>query len=228
MSARDKILGRIRHNLGRGPLDEEAATLVRDRIAGHKRNLVPARTSISHGRQVNLLQDKLEALAATVVRVPSLKEVPGEVRDYLSNHNLPSQIKMSPSPSMDDIPWGDVPMLEIARGAAVITDEVSITPAFAAIAETGTLCMASGLDTPSTLNFLPENHIVVLKTSDIQGSFEDVWDRLRQKFGEAEMPRTVNFISGPSRTADIEQQLIMGAHGPRRLHIVIVEDEQKA
>lgn len=228
MSARDKILGRIQRNLGRGPLDEEAATLVRDRIAGHKRNIVPARASISHGRQVNLLQEKLEALAATVVRVPSLKEVPGEVRDYLSNHNLPSQIKMSPAPSLDDIPWADVPMLEIARGAAVITDEVSITPAFAAIAETGTLCMVSGPDTPSTLNFLPENHIVILKASDVQGSFEDAWDRLREKFGVGEMPRTVNFISGPSRTADIEQQLIMGAHGPRRLHIVIVEDESKA
>jgi L-lactate dehydrogenase complex protein LldG len=60
---------------------------------------------------------------------------------------------------------------------------------------------------------------------------EDAWAKLRQAHpgatlsGES-MPRTVNFITGPSRTGDIEQKILMGAHGPRRLHIVIVEDEK--
>ena len=80
----------------------------------------------------------------------------------------------------------------------------------------------SGADNPTTLNFLPETHIVVLESGDLVGTYEEVWTRLREKFGEGEMPRTVNMITGPSRTADIEQTLELGAHGPRRLHVIIL------
>ena len=59
----------------------------------------------------------------------------------------------------------------------------------------------------------------------MRGSYEETWDMLREKFGESVMPRSVNFISGPSRTADIEQRLIMGAHGPKELHIIMVNDD---
>ncbi|TNE33329.1 MAG: lactate utilization protein C [Alphaproteobacteria bacterium] len=225
MTARDKILGRIRQRLGReGPLEGAEAAALRARIDGHQRGIVPNRTNIPHAAQVDLFQEKAEALAATVSRAKSLNDVPEIVSDYLTRHNLPGKIKMSPAPFLDGIPFGAMPMIEITRGAAEASDEVSLTPAFTGIAETGTLCMASGANTPSTLNFLPENHIVVIRASQIAGTLEESWDRLRQAFGEGNMPRTVNFISGPSRTADIEQTLIMGAHGPRRLHIVIVDD----
>ncbi len=84
--------------------------------------------------------------------------------------------------------------------------------------------MASGPETPSTINFLPENHIAVLNMDDMKGSYEEAWDALRAFTQGTGMPRTVNFISGPSRTADIEQRLIMGAHGPKRLHVILVGD----
>ena len=100
---------------------------------------------------------------------------------------------------------------------------MSVTPAFAGIAETGTLMLTSGKDRPATLNFLPETHIVVLKASQVVGAYEDAWDLLRQAEGEGVMPRSVNLITGPSRTGDIEQKIQLGAHGPRRLHIVVVE-----
>ena len=94
-------------------------------------------------------------------------------------------------------------------------------------AETGTLMMTSGPDHPSTLNFLPETHIVVLPAERIGGAYEEGWAHLRAEGGpDADasfMPRTVNLVTGPSRTADIEQTIALGAHGPRRLHIVIVE-----
>ena len=48
--------------------------------------------------------------------------------------------------------------------------------------------------------------------------------RLRARYGEGAMPRTVNTVTGPSRTGDIEQQLELGAHGPRRMHILLVRD----
>jgi L-lactate dehydrogenase complex protein LldG len=83
--------------------------------------------------------------------------------------------------------------------------------------------LISGPDNPTTLNFLPETHIVVLPKSAVTGSYEDVWDRLRQHVGEGVMPRTVNLVTGPSRTGDIEQTIELGAHGPRRLHIILLD-----
>ena len=116
------------------------------------------------------------------------------------------------------------PLLRIRRGRAEPEDAVSLTPCFAAVAETGTLMLVSGAETPTTLNFLPDTHIVVLRAGQVVASYEDGWDRLRAATVPAApapgLPRTVNFITGPSRTGDIEQRIELGAHGPRRLHIV--------
>jgi L-lactate dehydrogenase complex protein LldG len=86
--------------------------------------------------------------------------------------------------------------------------------------------LVSGPETPSTLNFLPETHVVVVRASQIVGGYEDAWARLRAAMKA--MPRTVNFITGPSRSGDIEQTLQLGAHGPRRLHVVLVNDDPEA
>ena len=118
--------------------------------------------------------------------------------------------------------------MAVSEGPARPTDPVSLTGAFAGIAETGTLMLTSGAVGPTTLNFLPETHMAVLKASDITGCYEDAWDRLRVVQGAARdggtLPRTVNLITGPSRTADIEQTIQLGAHGPRRLCILLVDD----
>ena len=111
-----------------------------------------------------------------------------------------------------------------SRGAARPGDPVSLTRAFAGIAETGTLMLTSGPAGPTGLNFLPETHMVVVRAGDIAGSYEDAWDRLRDSRDGEALPRTVNLITGPSRTADIEQTIQLGAHGPRRLHVVLIED----
>jgi L-lactate dehydrogenase complex protein LldG len=115
-------------------------------------------------------------------------------------------------------------MLSIRRGRGQGSDQVSVTGAFAGIAETGTVVMASGPDHPVSLNLLPDTHVVVLRESDIVGGYEDVWGRLRARYGKDLMPRTVNTITGPSRTGDIEQTIELGAHGPRRMHILVVRD----
>ena len=95
--------------------------------------------------------------------------------------------------------------------------------ALAGVAANGTFMMASGPASPTTLNFLPETHMVVLRTADIAGCYEDAWDRLRAAQDGEPLPRTVNLITGPSRTADIEQTIQLGAHGPRRLCILLVD-----
>ena len=100
---------------------------------------------------------------------------------------------------------------------------VSITSAVAAVAETGTFVFVSGPEHPTTLNLLPDTHIVVLRQSQVVGTYEQMLDKLRAIYGEAKMPRTVNTVTGPSRTADIQQTIELGAHGPRRMHIVLVD-----
>lgn len=110
--------------------------------------------------------------------------------------------------------------LQVDGRSARDTDLVGITGAFCAIAETGTLMMCSGKETPATTSLLPETHIAVVSRSRIVAGMEDAWSLLRRDQGG--MPRAVNFISGPSRTADIEQTVTLGAHGPYRVHVLLM------
>jgi L-lactate dehydrogenase complex protein LldG len=122
------------------------------------------------------------------------------------------------------VPWEARPTLSIAAGRAEGSDAVGVGAPLAGVAETGTLAYASGPESPATVNFLPETHIAVLRASDVVAAYEDVFTRVREKSHGRPFPRTVNFVTGPSRTADIELTLILGAHGPKRLHIVLVDD----
>ena len=226
MSGRDDILGGIRKALKRGPLDAGAVDSLRTRLENPERNLIPARaTGLDDAGRIALFVAMAEEVQTTVTRVASLADVPGAVASYLASENLPAELVMAPDPALDAIPWGERPLLQLRRGKAAPGDQVSVTPAFAAIAETGTLMLISGAETPSTLNFLPDTHVVVLEAGQVVPTYEEGWTRLRAR---GDTPRTVNFITGPSRTGDIEQRIQLGAHGPRRLHVVLVEDAPAA
>jgi L-lactate dehydrogenase complex protein LldG len=231
-SNRETVLGSLRRALGRdAPVDENTAAKLRARMTGHARNIVPARTTLNDVGLVELFETMAQKVHATVAHVASMDDVPGAVGEYLRGENLPSEIVMAPDATLDAAPWSDNSLLEIRRGAPVESDQVSVTSAPAAVAETGTLAMYSGPDHPATLNFIPETHVVVLPAGRVVKSYEDVWDSIRAQASDPEsgrggqLPRTVNFVTGPSRSGDIEQTLLLGAHGPRRLHIVIVDGE---
>jgi L-lactate dehydrogenase complex protein LldG len=227
--ARGRILAGIRTSLRRGRLDSKAEAELRTRVATHRRNLIPARAAaLDHAGQVDLFVAMAEEVQATVSRVTSIAAVPEAVARYLAAENLPAELVMAPDSSLDLIPWETRPLLRIRRGRAEADDKVSLTTCHAAIAETGTLMLISGPPTPTTLNFLPDTHIVVVRGDQVIASYEDGLDRLRANGAPATLPRVINFITGPSRTADIEQHIELGAHGPRRLHIVLVEDSQAA
>ena len=224
--AREEILASIRRSLNRSRLDAARETELRERVAVHRRNLVPARAAaLDDPGRVDLFVAMAEEVQATVARVSSPTAVPEAVARYLAAENLPADLVLAPDPSLDDLRWDARPLLRIRRGRAEAIDAVSLTPCFAAIAETGTLMLISGAVTPTMLNFLPDTHIVVVNANQVVATYEDGWDRLRIGGG---MPRSINFITGPSRTGDIEQRIELGAHGPRRLHIILVDDPQKA
>jgi L-lactate dehydrogenase complex protein LldG len=230
-TARDDILAGIRRGLQRGPLPVVAASGLAERVAAHRRNLIPARAAaLDHGARIDLFVAMAEEVQTTVARIASDASVPAEVARYLAAENLPAELVMAPDPNLDAIPWADRPLLAIRRGRAEPGDTVSLTPCLAAIAETGTLLLVSGPETPTTLNFLPDTHIVVLRAGQVVASYEDGWDLVRARAaGMPEgWPRTVNLITGPSRTGDIEQRIQLGAHGPRRLHVVLVDEPEVA
>lgn len=228
VSARAAILGAIRQSLGRAEMSADARAELDERIKRHKRNIQPkapeTRTEI-----VAAFVDKAEVAACTVVRLASDDDVPTALADYLRQHNLPSAVAVAPDAWLTDLPWEREPLLKCRQGAARPDDVTSLTPAVAGVAETGTLVMASGGAHPSSLNFLPDHHVVALRMSQVVAAYEDAWDLLRRTYkrqgGRTVLPRTVNMITGPSRTGDIELTIHLGAHGPRSLHILLIDDE---
>ena len=151
-----------------------------------------------------------------------LQDVPAATSTYLREHNLPQKLVLAPEPLLDQADWDSQPLLRVRRGTAVDSDAVGVTLAIAGVAETGTLVLASSPERPALLVSMPETSVVVVAADWIEGAYEQAWESVRAMPGG--VPRSVNFVTGPSRTADIAQQLELGAHGPKRLLILIVEN----
>ena len=224
MNQRQRILEGIRDALGRGPLPETTQAALRRRLQYPRLNVVPGRGRVDGEERLALFVAEAERVQTTVERVGSVNEIPGRVLAYLQAANLPAVVRAARDPLVRSVPWDEAPLLTIEEGPAVNGDTASITPAVAGIAETGSVMIASAADNPTTLAFLPEAHLVALPARRIHGTYEDAWASLRAKRAPGRMPRVVTWITGPSRTADIEQTLLLGAHGPRRLHVLILDD----
>ena len=213
MSARENILARIRARQGK-PAARTAAEreAVRSHIQAHPGSPRPRMEwdPVARFRECAL------GLASTVEDVETLAAIPAAVARYLKAGALPvAAVCWAEFAALDWRAAG----IEIAVREARDTDLVGITGAFCAIAETGTLMTLSGRDTPSAVSLLPETHVAVVRKSRIVRGMEEAWQLARADLGR--LPRAVTFISGPSRTADIEQTVTLGAHGPYRVHIIL-------
>ncbi|MDN5928434.1 MAG: LUD domain-containing protein [Hyphomicrobiales bacterium] len=222
MSGREAILGKVRKSLGGGPNDAARMVAVEARLAKAPKGVIPERGQLDEKARRKLFVAMAERVSATVRQVKSYDDVPKAVAEYLRSRNLPAAIRVGADKRLAKMPWATQKALSIKHGASDGDDEAGVSHAFGAIAESGTLALTSGGDNPTTINFLPEHHIVVLDAKDVAGDMETVLAKVRRQFGKGEMPRTLNFITGPSRSGDIEQKLLLGAHGPRALHIIMV------
>ena len=210
--ARAAILGAIRAALGRAALP--AAT-----VAALERDLREPKAGILPPVGADVVEHFLaraRALSMTIARVARRTDVPAAVVDYLSARELPKRLVIASA--LADLQWPAG--IEVRQGATRREDPVSVTSCFGAVAETGSLVLASGPKSPTTLNFTPDDMIAVLAVPDIFAHQEEVWQRLRRE--RQPLPRTINLVSGPSRTADIEQVVQLGVHGPRRVHVIVV------
>jgi L-lactate dehydrogenase complex protein LldG len=215
MSAREKILSRIRKAQGRGgsrPAPAEHAA-IETYLRAHPRGTPPP----VEDDLVARFRARAEALLCTCEQIAGEADVPAAVARYLRAGNLP--LSGCVWPALAHLDWNGAGVL-LAPRAAQDSDAVGVTGVFAAIAETGTLVLASGPDTPATVSLLPETHVAIVPAARIVAHMEDAWGLARTEFGE--LPRAVNFVSGPSRTADIDQQIVLGAHGPYRVHVVLL------
>ena len=222
--SRAAILGNIRSGLNRSQDDSQRQQAVSNRLAAKADNLIPARAQLPFAEQVELFKAMIHEALAELIELDSLDQVPQACADWLSSQGIKQLISASDS-ELTALDWNPLEQQQILRTERVAQagDIASLTSSFAGIAETGTVMLHSGPQSPTTLNFLPDNHLVILRRSTIVGVYEEAWKKTREKYGNT-MPRTVNMITGPSRSADIEQKLQMGAHGPKNLVILMIND----
>lgn len=215
MSARENILRRIRSQSGReGTTTDAERAAAREHIAKHTRGPLP---SIAQGDPVERFAAECARVKTSVEQLASGQDVPKAAAQYLAQNALPQRaVGWSALAGLD---W-QAAGIQFENRLANKDDLVGVTDCFCAIGETGTLLLLSSPATPKLHALLPETHICVVSRARIVASMEDAFALLRQKRGE--LPRATFFVSGPSRTADIEQTIVIGAHGPYRVHVLLV------
>ncbi|MBS1270337.1 MAG: hypothetical protein MAG794_01292 [Gammaproteobacteria bacterium] len=214
-SAREDILDRVRTALGRDRISSDTRTKLDRRLSDPPSY---ERPGLGEDR-VHLFATRLTAVRGGFRKTDS-GHVMESIADCLDRHGLERAIIAAPA--LEHLSWPAD--WNVSFGASRGDDRVSVTPCFAAVAETGSVVLLSGPDSPTSLNFLPEYHIVLVRAEQLLDHVEDVWEKLRSTGAPA---RTVNFITGPSKTADIEQTIQYGAHGPRSLDVVYISTLQE-
>lgn len=212
MNARDDILQRVAAGVGRGDFADRRAA-AEAYMAGQVRGPQPTMGEELAAR----FRAKAESLASSVEVVAGWAAAPAAVARYLAAGELGRVAVISAD--LGGLDWAASDLTVAARPARD-ADGVGISGCFCAVAETGTLMLLSGPQTPATVSLLPETHIALVPASRIVATMEDAFALLRAEHGK--LPRAINFISGPSRTGDIEQTIVLGAHGPCRVHLILL------
>jgi L-lactate dehydrogenase complex protein LldG len=199
MSAREEILGAIRAR----------------RVAQVPRPSL-YRAPATEGDLVEAFAKKLSAAHAEVRMLDGMADVPAAIADILRARNMAAAVHLPPDSELAP----DLPNVEVKRTPPGPFD-AAVTAAPFAIAETGTLAYVSGAGTPASWHFRPMLEIAILRTGSVVAEFEDVLRALEAKGG---LPSTLNLVSGPSRTGDIEQTMELGAHGPKAMVVLMVRE----
>ncbi|HWD15726.1 MAG TPA: lactate utilization protein [Casimicrobiaceae bacterium] len=212
--AREAVLARVRAALGREGPDDDARAAAHAYLAAHAQGPRPAMPADLAQRFLERARD----MASTVERVATPVQVPEAVACYLAPATADRAPRIVAWPEFVALDWRAAG-IEIAIRVTTGDDDVGITGCFCAIAETGTLVFVAGAQTPSATFLLPDTHVAIVRVEQLVSGMEEAFARVR---ANGAMPRAINLVSGPSRTGDIEQTIVLGAHGPRRVHIILV------
>ena len=220
-SARDAVLGRVRSALGKNGDRADARATAGAYVAAHAQGPRPAMPGDLIQRFVTRAADMESSVEALADR----SGIPAAVARYIDALVLPPELEMQRSksgvcwPEFADLDWRAAG-LTVEPRPTTGRDRLGITGTFCAVAETGTLVFLAGAQTPTATALLVDTHIAVVRSDRIVSGMEEAFALIRRDQGR--LPRAVNFISGPSRTGDIEQTIVLGAHGPFRVHILVL------
>jgi L-lactate dehydrogenase complex protein LldG len=221
VSARNAILARVRRSLGVSGSDPARLTAVAERFARAPRGVIPAHGRLQPEERIGYFTEKALQSHAKVQRVVAV-EVPRTIARFLETLGVAPVVRMGSDPRLAAMPW-EGSGLRVEHDAPAPEDRATVSHADAGIAETGTAVLVSGPANPSLLAFLPDVHVIVLRAGDIAANAETAIERVRRSYPDGRPPRAVTFVTGPSRSADIEQTLCIGAHGPREVLVLIVD-----
>lgn len=215
-AARSAILGRIRKAQNRPAAPTQAEyEQVQQYLAHHESG---PRPDLGPDLVERFRQQALRT-SQTLDEVSTLEQVPAAVARYLDGLGIAHEAIAWET--LRSLPWSEAG-IKAAFRPPVNEDLVGITGCFCAVAETGTLMLLSGAETYASAALLPETHVAIVPMSRVVGTIEDAFALAKQERGG--LPRATNFISGPSRTGDIEQTIVLGAHGPYRVHVILVKE----
>lgn len=219
MSAREAILNAVRGALGHKAVDPVALQREADALLEDLPAIRPALLAddLVEAFVARLVTPKV---AATAERITDVRALPAAVARYLEARGLPAAIALQPAAVLQALDWSGFTLHD-----RVAPDE-TLAVGFArwGIAETGSLVFHSDAETPILANFLPLHHLVMVRASTILPFLDDY----AVATAGQRPPRNANIITGASGTTDIEGSLVLGAHGPRYLHVVIVDDDHGA
>jgi L-lactate dehydrogenase complex protein LldG len=114
----------------------------------------------------------------------------------------------------------DLQFVENAAAELLFDCDLGITSSQWAIAETGTLVLESEKESHRLTSLVPANHLCIIKASTIRQTLGEILELTKQ-----DLSRTITFITGASRTSDIELTLAIGVHGPKELHVIVIANE---
>jgi len=182
----------------------------------------------AHLSPVTMFRERLESVGGhcTVVHdelaaVRALTQIISELQSRVPA----KRIALSDAPLVAELARGlPVEELQICPPVSeLFSYDVGVTMAQAAIAETGTLVLESEKERHRLVSLLPPVHVAIVRSDDICLTIGDALKELRGH-GKEEMSRAITFITGPSRTADIELTLTVGVHGPKELYVIVLDN----
>jgi len=223
------ILGRIREALHNNPAPRPHTSHSQSEAAadhnGHAQREWLPKVGETLSERIDLFAKISEGLTTEFHRVPTM----AAARDLITKLATESGWKKIGSHSHHDVDalleGIDLPIVRTEKGYAIDDLEscdAGITGCDVLVAQTGGIMVSVESAGGRALSVLPPHHVVIARTSQMVPDLTAAFQHVKQKYGK-QFPSFLSFITGPSRTGDIERILVLGAHGPKRLTVVLLD-----
>jgi L-lactate dehydrogenase complex protein LldG len=242
VTTKAEFLDRIRAQVRKAPGRFQAATATRPRHPAAEAEAIRREMAERWPQALEGFRREFESVAGVFHRVPSIDMVPAVVagiarerqaRELVTWHPAALGVDLNTALAAQGLDIHQMPAAEPTAGAererlraAAARADLGLTGVDLAIAETGTIVLVSGAGRPRSTSLLPPCHIAVFDRTALVESLRQVGVVLEAWHGDGTSPgagAAINFITGPSRTADIELTLTRGVHGPKEVHAIFVD-----